>query len=202
MSGQNDRRIQDRRSRGRSTKIACLAVCNWMFAVGLVLAVVLPGGQVIGADATVPGEVSTPCPTIRNLAVEWKIKGDDNLNGTVTVRFREIDKDVWQDAMPLRRVPAGQSRGTTPARSGPGRPTEPIHEPPGRVRPSTRGESELLPSSIGRTNTRAASSTCSLIRSTRSHCGWKISMAAQPKRPFAFGPGPSRPFRPGWRREP
>src|SRR3954463_15153995 len=28
--------------------------------------------------ATVPGAVTTPYPTILNLAVEWKIEGDDN----------------------------------------------------------------------------------------------------------------------------
>ena len=36
-------------------------------------------------DATTPGEVTIPYPTVTNLAVEWKIKGDDNLNGVVTV---------------------------------------------------------------------------------------------------------------------
>jgi Right handed beta helix region len=62
----------------------------------------------------VPGEVTTPHPTILNLAVEWQIAGDANLNGTVSVRYRAAGENVWREAMPLRRVPAGQSRRTTP----------------------------------------------------------------------------------------
>lgn len=65
-------------------------------------------------NVTVPGEVTTPYPTIQNLAIEWKIEGDANLNGTVAVRYREAGGNAWRDAMPLRRVPAGESRGTRP----------------------------------------------------------------------------------------
>ena len=65
-------------------------------------------------DATVAGDVITPHPTILNLAVKWKIAGDVNLNGTVSVRYRAAGEEAWRDAMPLRRVPAGQSRRTTP----------------------------------------------------------------------------------------
>jgi hypothetical protein len=65
-------------------------------------------------NATVHGEVTTPYPTIQNLAVEWKIEGDANLNGTVVVRFRAVGENAWRDAMNLRRVPAGESRGTRP----------------------------------------------------------------------------------------
>jgi hypothetical protein len=68
----------------------------------------------IAENATIPGEITTPYPTVTNLAVEWKIKGDDNLNGVVAVRFRQVGEEQWHDAMPLRRVPAGKSRGTTP----------------------------------------------------------------------------------------
>jgi Right handed beta helix region len=65
-------------------------------------------------NATVSGEVSTPHPTILNLAIEWRIAGDANLNGTVSVRYRAVGENRWRDAMALRRVPAGQSRRTTP----------------------------------------------------------------------------------------
>ncbi len=34
-------------------------------------------------NSTVPGEISTPYPTIVNLSVEWRIEGDDNENGQV-----------------------------------------------------------------------------------------------------------------------
>lgn len=78
-------------------------------AVACVLAVRL-GAE----DATIPGEVSAPYPTITNLAVEWKIQGDDNLDGVVRVRYRAQGEGKWREALPLRRVPAGQSQGTTP----------------------------------------------------------------------------------------
>ncbi len=71
-------------------------------------------GPAQGANATIPQEVTTPSPTIVNLAVEWKIQGDENLDGVVTVRYRKAGESGWREAMPLRRVPAGKSRGTTP----------------------------------------------------------------------------------------
>ena len=42
------------------------------------------------------------------------IEGDDDLDGVVTVRFRAAGEGPWRDAMPLRRVPAGESRRTNP----------------------------------------------------------------------------------------
>jgi hypothetical protein len=65
-------------------------------------------------NQTVPGEVTTPYPTIVNLAVDWKIEGDDNQNGRVEVEYRRAGEKAWHRAMPLRRVPAGKSAGTTP----------------------------------------------------------------------------------------
>ncbi|HUU30330.1 MAG TPA: right-handed parallel beta-helix repeat-containing protein [archaeon] len=60
-------------------------------------------------NATTPGEISTPYPTVTNLAVQWLIKGDDNLNAMVNVEYRMADEKDWHKAMPLRRVPAGKS---------------------------------------------------------------------------------------------
>ncbi len=60
-------------------------------------------------NATTPGEVSTPYPTITNLSVEWKIQGDDNLNSKVAVQFRRAGESEWREALPLRRIPAGNS---------------------------------------------------------------------------------------------
>ena len=62
------------------------------------------------ADATVPGEITTPYPTIIHLAVEWAIQGDDNLNATCSVSFRESGKEQWREGLPLRRVPAGKGQ--------------------------------------------------------------------------------------------
>lgn len=64
----------------------------------------------IAQDYTIPGEVTTPYPTIINLAVEWNIQGDDNQNGIVTVQFREKGKLKWNQGMPLRRIPAGENK--------------------------------------------------------------------------------------------
>src|SRR5207253_3788670 len=51
---------------------------------------------------------------IINNAIEWKIQGDDNQNGIVSVRFREKGKAAWQEGMPLRRVPAGHNETLKP----------------------------------------------------------------------------------------
>lgn len=67
-----------------------------------------------GADATIPGEVSAPYPTITNLAIEWTVDGDANENGRVEVEYRRAGEAAWRRAMPLRRVPAGSSVGTRP----------------------------------------------------------------------------------------
>lgn len=69
--------------------------------------------SVAAADFTAPGAVTTPFPTITNLAVEWQITGDDNLNAACEVKFRAASSAVWTTGLPLRRVPAGSSRGTT-----------------------------------------------------------------------------------------
>jgi len=66
--------------------------------------------KTVAQNETIAGEVSPPYPTIINLAVEWKIKGDDNQNGIVYVKFREKGQTKWNDAMPLRRVPAGENQ--------------------------------------------------------------------------------------------
>jgi len=88
---------------------------DWRVGFGLVAAALLSAPSALPADnATIPGEVATPYPTIIHLAVEWKIQGDDNLNGVVTVRFRRAGDAQWRSGLPLRRVPAGQSQGTRP----------------------------------------------------------------------------------------
>lgn len=77
------------------------------------LSIMLPGIYCYAQDHTIPGRVRTPYPTIENLAVEWEIQGDDNGNGTVSVKFREKGEHTWKEAMPLRRVPAGNSGNRT-----------------------------------------------------------------------------------------
>lgn len=62
---------------------------------------------------TIPGAVTSPYPTLENLALEWQIQGDDNHNGVVTVRYRKKGASAWKEGMPLRRIPAGENIGFT-----------------------------------------------------------------------------------------
>jgi len=64
--------------------------------------------QLSAENSTIPGEITSPYPTITNLAIEWRIDGDDNLNGIVEVDYRMVGEDSWQKGMPLRRIPAGK----------------------------------------------------------------------------------------------
>ena len=43
-------------------------------------------------------------PTLTVLGVQLPIEGDINLNSVVTVRYREVGRDTWREALPLFRV--------------------------------------------------------------------------------------------------
>jgi len=58
-------------------------------------------------NGTAPGVLAFPNPTLRNISVDWKIDGDANANGQVSVHYRAQGSTTWKDGMPLRRVPAG-----------------------------------------------------------------------------------------------
>jgi hypothetical protein len=60
-------------------------------------------------NATTAGAVTSPYPTLENLSVEWQITGDLDLDGVVSVRFREQGAANWRTGMPLQRVPAGSN---------------------------------------------------------------------------------------------
>ena len=79
----------------------------------VLIALLLLPAAALAQNATTPGAVTTPYPTVINLSVEWAISGDDNNNGVVGVRFRPTGAAGWLDAMPLRRVPAGSTEGFT-----------------------------------------------------------------------------------------
>ncbi len=64
-------------------------------------------------NATFPGTISTPYPTITCLAVEWMIEGDANENGKVEVSYRVAGEEQWLTAMPLVRIPAGTTGSKT-----------------------------------------------------------------------------------------
>lgn len=79
--------------------------------IGFLVTSIIFCKQIFAQDYTIPGEITSPYPTLINLAVEWKIQGDDNLNGIVSVQFHEKGSKKWENGMPLRRVPAGENVG-------------------------------------------------------------------------------------------
>lgn len=60
-------------------------------------------------NATTPGAITTPHPTLEHISLEWSIDGDVDLDGQVTVRFREEGASTWREGLPLMRVPAGSN---------------------------------------------------------------------------------------------
>ncbi|WP_246137502.1 right-handed parallel beta-helix repeat-containing protein [Myxococcus llanfairpwllgwyngyllgogerychwyrndrobwllllantysiliogogogochensis] len=70
-----------------------------------------PDGGATSADATVPGAITLPFPTLHHLTVEWAFSGDPNANGVVSVRYRPVGTGTWLQALPLRRIPAGDNEG-------------------------------------------------------------------------------------------
>jgi len=77
------------------------------------LPLLLVSSQLAAADSTKPGEITIPFPTITNLAVEWQIEGDADLDASCEMKFRKEGGADWLDGMPLRRVPAGESQKTS-----------------------------------------------------------------------------------------
>jgi hypothetical protein len=51
-----------------------------------------------------PGTVNLDRPTLMALGVQLLISGDENHNGTVTLRYRPTGDPSWRDALPLMRV--------------------------------------------------------------------------------------------------
>lgn len=57
-----------------------------------------------GDDAVTAGRFTVEPPTLICLGFEWEIKGDDNRNATVAVRYREAGAGQWREALPLLRI--------------------------------------------------------------------------------------------------
>ncbi len=79
-------------------------------AFALLLLLALPSAA-RAQDATTPGDVTTPHPTLEHVSIEWAIDGDADEDGRVTVRFREEGAGAWREGLPLVRVPAGSNEG-------------------------------------------------------------------------------------------
>jgi hypothetical protein len=55
-------------------------------------------------NAVEPGKFTVEHPTLHNLGFHWAIRGDDNRNATVEVRFRPVGAAAWREALPLLRI--------------------------------------------------------------------------------------------------
>jgi hypothetical protein len=62
-------------------------------------------------NATGPGAIANPFPTLQNITLEWAFSGDANANAQVGVRYRVRGTTAWSTGMPLRRVSAGSNVG-------------------------------------------------------------------------------------------
>src|SRR5688572_18314603 len=79
------------------------------FSASLLAMIFLLTPEGIGQNQTIAGEVTSPYPTLLNLAFEWQIRGDDNQNGVVEVHYRKKGDTQWLQGMSLRRVPAREN---------------------------------------------------------------------------------------------
>lgn len=57
-----------------------------------------------GADGVESLRFHVEHPTLLNLGFEWSIRGDDNRNATVAVKFREAGQAAWREGLPLVRI--------------------------------------------------------------------------------------------------
>lgn len=73
--------------------------------ITIVLALIC-AGKLDAADSIEPGDVTTPYPTITNLAVKWQIEGDDDLDATCEVGLirRKRAAEVFQAWTPERFI--------------------------------------------------------------------------------------------------
>lgn len=81
------------------------------FKTGLFICLLSVCQKVCSQNATIPGSVCTPYPTVVNIAIQWFFTGDDNRNGLVTVRYRTSTESQWHPAQPLRLTPADSNEG-------------------------------------------------------------------------------------------
>ena len=90
-----------------------LSLVKWLGRFGLQCSLwtCLCVNHVVAQNSSFPGTPTSPFPTIENLSVVWPIGGDDNNDGSVSVRYRASGQTVWIESAPLRRVPAGSNSG-------------------------------------------------------------------------------------------
>jgi len=55
-------------------------------------------------DRSVSGDLYVEPSTLHSLGFEWEVRGDDNRNGRVSVRYRELEQNAWKQGMDLLRI--------------------------------------------------------------------------------------------------
>lgn len=65
------------------------------------------GAGLLGGEHQDAGQISAPYPTVNGITLEWPIEGDEDNDGAVNVRYRRVGAARWNEALMLKRVPAG-----------------------------------------------------------------------------------------------
>src|SRR4051812_9823741 len=78
-------------------------ITAFALALGTVFAMG-PATSAAPGDQVTPGEVFIEPPTLINLAVEWRVQGDNNHNASVAVRYRKKGETAWHAGMDLFRL--------------------------------------------------------------------------------------------------
>ncbi len=86
---------------------------NYFSAMALAALMSFASSLSAAQNATVPGKVTSLFPTLTNLAVEWEIQGDADLDAICKVEYRRAGETAWAAAMPLVRIPAGNTEDRT-----------------------------------------------------------------------------------------
>lgn len=91
----------------RSGRLHLLSV----FVVAMAFLAPTSAASAAPANASGPGSISTPYPTLQSITISWPFAGDDDSDARVRVRYRVSGATVWRDSMALMRVSAGSNAG-------------------------------------------------------------------------------------------
>jgi hypothetical protein len=69
-----------------------------------IIALFIFSSFLLADNVTHPGIPLIDRPTLTALGVQFPITGDDNFNGSVSVRYRQTGRTIWRPALPLFRV--------------------------------------------------------------------------------------------------
>ena len=97
-------RIHDSDSKGRASMMRFSVRTIGMIGMSMLAAAAADAQPRPRGNATVAGALSPAPPTLRSLAFDWRIEGDDNRNATVELSYRRRGEAAWHQGMPLMRL--------------------------------------------------------------------------------------------------